>query len=457
MELNETTANSGDASDPRRPLTTLSLTCLVVANMIGVGVYTSSGYALASLQDPGRVVWVWGIAGLIAIAGAFSYSGLAKQVSESGGEYLFLARGVHPLAGFMAGWISLVAGFSGAVGLSALAFADHLPALDPSYRLPIAIGLVLIVSLLNWIGIGPTAKIQNGMVLVKLAILVAFGFLGIATLLQPSESMDAGANLSAIPVPWEWGAVASTLMWVSFSYAGYNAAIYIAGAARNCQASVPRAMVWGTLGVTLLYVLLNAVFVFVIPPQAFTDDNRGQVALLAASYVGGPWLVEIIRLTILVSLATSVIAMTQIGPHVYGQMARDGLLPKWLETAQATPRSGIVLQGVIVIFLIVNSSFLGLLDYLAFLLSISSAATVACLFLPAFRGTRGNRPVVLWPVLPAFFVIVTLAIAGYAFHFRWTTDSAGVLKALIVLPLGLVVYGLVKLTRSPVSPIAPPK
>jgi len=431
-----------EASDSKRPLTTLSLSCLVVANMIGVGLFTTSGYTLGSLGSPNLVITMWAVAGLIAILGAICYGGLAKQVTESGGEYLFLYHGVHPLAGFMAGWISLVAGFSGAIGLSALAFASHLPGKLGEQSNAWAVGLIVVFTLVNLLGLRPAARFQNLLVIAKLAALVAFGLYGLAWLLflnrGPELDVAPEAVEKAGEAAWNWGGIASSLMWISFSYAGYNAAVYIAGAARQCQASVPKAMVLGTAGVTLLYVLLNAIFVWAAPRGAI--ENQQEVALIAARFISGDWLSESLRVVILVSLATSVLAMVQTGPHVYAKMARDGLLPQILDSRNATPRVGIVLQAVIAIALIFNSEFLELLNYLAFLLSISSAATISCLLLPAYRGEPGRRPVPLWPWIPILFIAATLLIAYFALQYRYSNDPEGLAEVLGVLPLGVAVY-----------------
>lgn len=424
-----------------RPLTTLSLACLVAANMIGVGVFTTSGFALASLPGPTAVMAVWAGAGAIALIGAICYGGLARQVTESGGEYLFLARGVHPLVGFMAGWISLVAGFSGAIGLSAVGFAKHLEGSLPVGDSTVAVALIICFTAINLIGLRPAASVQNVLVLGKLVLLVLFVLYALPAMFRTGGGVES-APPQPLGEPWTtarlWGAVASNLMWISFSFAGYNAAIYIAGAARNCRASVPRAMLLGTLVVTALYLVLNAVFVFGAPAEAIAGEPK--VAIEASRYVAPAWMVEGLRMVILVSLATSVLAMIQTGPHVYAQMARDGHLPRWLDSAGATPRRGVVLQAAIACALVLNTGFLELLEYLAFLLSISSAATIGCLLLPRFRGRAGNRPVPLWPWLPLVFVAVTAMIAVQTLLYRWQADPGGLLRVLLVLPVGLAVY-----------------
>lgn len=421
--------------------------------MVGVGVFTTSGYTLAAVGDPAAVIILWAIAGGIALMGAICYGGLAKQVTQSGGEYLFLSRGVHPLAGFMAGWISLFAGFSGAIGLSAVAFAKHLPDRLVDSPTPWAVGLIALLTIINLLGLRPASHLQTAVVLAKLVFLTLLAVVGCIVLasrtaveIEPvARLLEAESEASPQAVRSGWPAVgtwASSLMWISFSYAGYNAAIYIAGAAREGRSSVPRSMVWGTAGVTILYVILNFVFVYAAPSTAIANQN--EVAMIATEYLGGTLVRELIRGVILVSLGTSVLAMIQVGPHVYAQMARDRMLPTCLDSSNETPRLGIVVQAVIAIALVLNAGFLNLLEYLAFLLSLSSAATILVLLLPGFRGTPGARPVPGWPWLPIAFALATLMIAGFAFHFRWQQDSWGLRNALIVVPVGLVFYAAIR-------------
>ena len=444
----------------RRPLGTASLACLVVANMIGAGLFTTSGFALADLGAPSTVLIAWGVAGAIALMGAICYGGLAKQLTESGGEYLFLSRGVHPLAGFLAGWISLTAGFSGAIALAAVTFEEYLPAAiaTPAAwpRHTAAMTLIVLFTALNLVGLRPASRAQNVLVLVKLVALVSLTLYGLAALLPPPPEMPEGAEsfaivteidlLDSVATIWPGlGVFATSLMWISFSYAGYNAAVYVAGSAKGAGRSVPRAMWIATLGVTALYLTLNAVFVYTAPPS----DVAGQqdIAAIVARHLGGRPLEAAVRAVVLLALATSVSAMLQAGPHVYAQMARDGQLPGLLHRGHDTPHWGIILQAVLAAVLVWNHTFRQLLDYLGFLLSISSAATVACLFLPALRGQPKQRPVWLWPWLPAAFVSATCVVAGLALRHRLSSDPKGLLWALAVLPVGLLVFAAQQLWR----------
>lgn len=435
-----------DSRSPSRGFGLLSLSSLVVANMIGAGVYTSSGYALAELGTTGRVLAAWGIAGGIAMLGAICYGGLARQLTESGGEYLFLSRAVHPLAGFMAGWVSLTAGFSGAIAYSAITFEAYLPAetwLGSREPGVVACALVGAFAVTHFAGLSAGARAQNLLVLVKLLLLVGFVVFGSTVIVSgggdAAVAEAAPATAGAMPL----AALATSVMWFSFSYAGYNAAVYVAGSSTG-GVTVARSMWIATAAVTMLYLSLNAVILWGAPSGELAGQR--DVLRIAAVHIGGPTLQQAVTGVILLSLATSVSAMVQAGPHVYAQMARDGALPAWLAPREGgVPRAAIVVQTVLAIGVVLATERLQqLLDYLAFLLSLSSAATVACLLLPRLAGRRGDRPVFLWPLTPILFITSSLVIAGLALRFRLQSDPDGVVAALWVLPLGLVAYWLLR-------------
>lgn len=439
----------------------LSLACLVVANMIGAGVYTSSGFALGSLHTRQWVLAAWAIGGVISILGAVCYGGLVKQITESGGEALFLSRLVHPIAGFMAGWISLTAGFSGAIAFAALTFESYLPTHELYYGWPrgaIACLLIVVFGMVHWSGFSTGARFQNSLVLIKLALMVGFVLYGASVVgsgtyfngqvrlssVEPAAVLDiAGQEPQAATGLLFLSALATSVMWISLSYAGYNAAVYVAGASTNGP-TVARSMWIATAAVTVLYLSLNYVVLYAVPISELV--NQKEVLKIAAAGLGIRWVEFMVVGVILLSLATSVSAMLQVGPHVYAQMSRDRLLPRGLSVMSgahgAIPRRGILLQVVLACVLVLLADLQQLLDYLTFMLLLSSAATVGCLLMPAIRGIPGRRPVAFWPWTPLAFVAISLGIAFLSLKFRWETDPRGLIKAMVVLPLGLVIYPL---------------
>lgn len=387
-----------------------TLSFLVIANMIGAGVFTTSGYSLQSVGSPSLVVLAWAVGGAIALAGAFSYGRLITAMPESGGEYLFLSRAAHPILGFIAGWVSLIAGFSGAIAFAATAFEEYIvPEGDRPDWLPA--GMVAILSIVvagAFHGLKPRlgAYAQNGIVLLKLGLLTAI--LAFAATKSAPENWY-GTPLASVELSGResLSAFAGCLVWISLSYSGYNAAVYVAGEVDQPERTVPRALVTGTTAVFGLYLALNFVFVYSAPTDALA--GKADVAAIAARFLGGERFETFVRLTITACLLTSVFSMMMAAPRVYAKMADDGLLPGRLRFQGDSPRVATFVQVLLSVLLVLLSDLQGLLSYLGLTLSISAACSVFCLFLP-----RGQKQPLLHPIhiVPAFYIIATLMAAA---------------------------------------------
>jgi amino acid transporter len=423
---------------PQRTLGLTSLVSLVVANMIGAGVFTTSGFALADLGSADRVMAAWVVGGLIALCGAISYGGLVRHMTESGGEYLFLSRIVHPVAGFIAGWVSLLAGFTGAIAFAALAFETYLMPERPAW-LPggaIAITVVVASAGLHAIRVGAGAVAQNIVVGLKLLMILAFLAFVVISGATPAES-PAAREIA----PFSPSAFAGSLVWISLSYSGFNAAVYVAGEARNAAVNTPRALWLGTVLVMALYLALNAVFVY-LPPYE-TVAGREDVAAAAAFAIGGDFLSLSIRLVIALALVTSVISMVMAGPRVYAQMAADGVFPHLFRFEHGAPRAAVALQAGLAIIVILAADLKTLLSYLGFTLSLSAALSVASLFFLARRQRADFNPPWGYPVVPAVYILATLALAVLA----GTRTPAQFTAATVTIASGSLVYYLLQRLR----------
>ena len=324
-------ARPENARGREQGLSFLSLTSLVIASMIGAGVFTTSGFALGDLGTPGRVMLAWLVGGGVALCGALSYGALARRMTESGGEYLFLSRAIHPLVGFLAGWVSLLAGFTGAIAFAATAFAAY--ALPDNVRPSWLSHDVLATLVVVGAGVMHGRHVRGGVLSQNITVMRetwAHCRLSVVRAAHtfPRSQWQGGPVIApgeSTPPPFSFSAFAVTLMWISLSYSGFNAAIYVAGEARHADVIVPRAMVVGTLLVTVLYLALNAVFVYAPAPEAIAQQQ--DVAARAAFALGGEPLALAVRVIIVVALLTSVSAMVMAGPRVYARMAEDGVLP----------------------------------------------------------------------------------------------------------------------------------
>ncbi len=405
--------NSGVAHDPlnRGAIGLFSAINIVIASMIGAGVYTTSGFALADLGSPILVLLAWGISGFLALCGAVSYGGLAQRFSESGGEYLFLARSIHPAAGYIAGFVSLLAGFTGAIAFAALTFEAYLMGMvakgGDATPLPagvIASSTIIIAWLMHGFRVRAGTRFQDLLVVLKLVMLLAFLAFAGMSLGRPWEGM---ATAGQRPEGWlVLPTLAVSLTWISLSYCGFNAAIYITEETHHGGKTVRDALIIGTLIVTTLYLLLNAVFV--LAPPASDVVGKEDVAAVAARYVGGAKLETLLRYVILLSLATSVLSMMMTGPRVYAKMAEDGVLPGWFKFDAELPGRGVFAQGVLAVAVVSIATLRQLLSYLGLTLSLCAALTVAAIFVLKRRGEPVE--VIGYPWTPLAFVIGTLAI-----------------------------------------------
>jgi APA family basic amino acid/polyamine antiporter len=415
-----------------------SLVALVIGNMIGAGVFTTSGFALADLGSPLRVLAAWLIGGLLALCGALSYGALARLVPGSAGEYLYLSRIVHPAAGFIAGWVSLLAGFTAAIAYAALTFAAYALGPDASAGKPVATAVIAAAVLLHALRVRQGAWVQNTAVAVKLALLAAF--CGLA-------AFGAGGEWSGLAAPeappFSLAAFALTLMWISFSYSGFNAAVYVAGEVPRAATVVPRALLLGTFVTVILYLGLNAVFV--LAPSFPAAAGQEDVAAVAARVLGGEPLAAAIRLLIALALFTSVSAMVMAGPRVYAKMAEDGLFPAVFRSGEGPPTAAVALQGALATGVVWLTGLRELLSYLGFTLGLSAAATAAALFLAVRREPARRHELPGYPWAPAVFVAFTLLFAGLAA----TVNPAEMLAAAATIGSGALLYGLTRAQHRP--------
>jgi APA family basic amino acid/polyamine antiporter len=439
-----------------RQLGIFSAMALVVSNMIGTGIFTTSGFLAGDLGDPKLVLVIWLAGAAIAVAGALCYSELGINFPSSGGEYVYLTRAYGPTWGFMTGWVSFFAGFSAPIAAAALAFSDYLghffPALregSPMYAIgsgalslrfggaqAAATALILLFTLLNCFGLGRVAKIQN--VLTATKILVVLAFIGLGFLVGTGSwhhfAMPA-ARTSATPLA---GQFAISLFWVMFGYSGWNAATYVAEEIERPARTLPIALAAGTVLVAALYLGLNTVFIYATP----LESMKGVVAVgsLAASHLFGPGIAGMFSALMALSLVATVSAMVTIGPRVYYAMAKNKAFfataarvhPRW-----RTPVAAILAQGACAI-LMTLTSFPDLVIYIAFSLTFFTVMSVSSLFVLRHRREWQKLRIVsfLYPLIPVSFILVGL----WMIVFGMTLKPQISLIAAATIAAGAVVY-----------------
>lgn len=414
MSSNENRSEGGAASatglaDPKRPFGFVSLVALVVASMIGTGVFTTSGFAMGDLKDSRLVLAVWCIGGLIALCGSIGYGALAARLPGSGGEYLYLSRSIHPAIGFLAGWISLIAGFTVPMAVSAKAFATYFLSgwsIGEDRIVYVAAAAIVLAAVANMVSTSAGAWLQNSLVIIKLVLLTIFVVIAFSV---PSGRWYANEVPTTQWPATQWQlilAMAGSLVWVSLSYTGFNAAIYVAGEVQRAERWVPRSMLVATIVVTVLYLLLN--YIFVHGAAAEKIAFKPEVALIAAQELHGNGLASLVRVVVCLATLTSVWSIAITGPRVYVQMTQDGVMPNWLVGRGPTPRLAILAQAILAMIVVYFASLEKMLGYLGLTLSLCAAVTVACVWLPAKQG----EPPTSWlaRIAATIYVIASLAL-----------------------------------------------
>lgn len=386
---------------------------IVVANMIGTAVFTSAGFQAQSLGDPSTILVAWIVGGVLALCGAAAYAELGAMMPQAGGEYVYLREAYHPLVGFLSGWVSLFAGFSAPIAVAAIAFGKYsavlLPALGPDAQKGLGVALVLAMTALHGFDTVIGGRVQAGFSIAKASLIAVFILAGL--LLGDGDWSNFASRKGGLDNVLDQD-FAVSLMFVTFAYAGWNAAAYIAGDLRDPARTVPRALFAGTALVTVLYVLLHVTFLYALPVEWLATGGGGapviEVGDAAARRLLGGTAGTLLSSLIALGLISAVSAMVMAGPRVYAAMADDGALPALLarRSARGVPWVAVVLQGVIASAVVVYGELGEVMLYVGFLLSIFSALAVAAVVV--LRRTRPDapRPYRTWgyPVTPAVFV-----------------------------------------------------
>lgn len=431
-----------------RQLGIVSATALVVSNMIGVGIFTTTGFLAGDLGSPGLVISIWVVGAIAALAGAFCYSELGINFPSSGGEYVYLTRAFGPTWGFVDGWVSFLAGFSAPIAAAALAFASYLgfffPSVDPDHAAyfvgsgslglkfggaqVLACGLIGLFTLLNFIGVGRVAKIQNvltGTKILVLASIVVLGFL-VGQGNWEHFSMPAARTSPATPIYLQFGI---SLFFIYMSYSGWNAATYVAEELRHPARTLPLALTLGTLLVTALYVALNVVFIYGAPLEEMKGVVR--VGSQAAYRLFGSQVAGVYSALMALSLVSTVNAMVTIGPRVYYAMAQNrAFFPMAARVSRRwhTPVVAILCQGICAM-LLTMTSFVDLVQYIGFTLNFFAAMAVCSLFVFRRRPDWQKLRVVnfAWPLIPSVFLVIALWTTIIGFRLKPGISAAAVL------------------------------
>ena len=409
---------------------------IVVADMVGVGVFTSLGFQVKDIPSGFSILLLWTVGGIVALCGVFAYGELGAMFPRSSGEYNFLSRAFHPAFGFVAGWVSATVGFAAPVALAAMAFGEYGKSILPNAPpLVLAIGVVWLVSLVQLTGVRHSSTFQLIATILKVLLIVAFlacGFV-IGTPQPVSFAPQASDFTHIISAPF-----AISLVFVMYSFSGWNAATYIIGEMRLPERNVPRAMLVGTLIVLVLYVALNAVFLHTAP----IDKLAGQldVARISGSHIFGELGGRIVGAMICVGLISSISAMMWIGPRVMMTMGED--IPALRVFARCStsgaPAYAILFQLAVASLMLFTRSFEAVLEFIQFSLLFCSFFTVLGVIKLRITHPDLRRPYRAWgyPVTPLVFLLVT----GFMMYYLLTDQPLRSVLGIVIMISGLLIY-----------------
>jgi len=409
-------------------------TNLVVANMIGVGVFTSLGFQVVGIHSNFALMSLWIIGGLIALCGALSYAELAAALPKSGGEYYFLSRIYHPMVGFMAGWLSATVGFAAPVALAAMAFGTYFQGLVPALSPPaLSLLVVWLTTGILLTGIRSGEVFQNVTTILKLLMIFVFIIAGVLLPNKQPFPLNVGVHDFGEMLSWPF---ALSMFFVMYSYSGWNAAAYITAEVRDAPRNVPWALLIGTIFVTVLYVLLN--FVFLISTPADKLAGQLNVALIAGESIFGSIGGKVASAVISLGLIATVSAMIWIGSRVTKAMADDFKNLRFFGRVNrfGVPHVALILQLTIITGLIVSSTFETILLYVQFSLLFCSFLVVLGLMVLRVREPNLERPYRVWgyPLTPLIFLLMSAYLLIYSAYrnpwesgFGFLTLLAGIL------------------------------
>jgi APA family basic amino acid/polyamine antiporter len=446
---------------PKRQLGLGVTAAIVIANMIGTGVFTSTGFQAHDLNDPKTILLAWIVGGIVALCGAACYAELGSIMPKAGGEYVYLREAYHPALGFMSGWVSLTAGFSGAIATSSLLFSKYLGTLvdgigSPTAQKILAITLIAVITAMHSFDTKVGGRVQQIFTIMKVALIVVFIIAGFASGNGDWAHFETQAGgFSNVPTT----TFAIQLMYISFAYSGWNAAAYIAGEVEKPEKTLPRSLLLGTGIVMLLYLLLNVIYFYALPSSVLGGPSDRfapieEVGHAAAVQLFGQSAGNLITSLIALALVSAVSAMVMAGPRVYAAMAADRALPHQLAyySKRGVPVAAVAAQGVLATLFVLVGDLGQLIRFVSFTLTIFAALAVGALFVLRRRGLSGAYRTIGYPVTPIIFIVVSAWIA-YSQIKRNPTEC---LVGAALLLVGALLYIFVVKPTKPVPPLPVP-
>lgn len=426
-----------------RKLGLFPITNIVIANMIGAGIFTTSGLLMGDLNNCLLMLILWGIGGIIALCGALCYGELGAAFPHAGGEYIFLSKLYHPMFGFLSGWVSFIVGFSAPIAASSIGFSQYFFRAFPQLLVignlnPILIKklfsilLITVFTFIHLRGIEFGAKIQNYLTLLKIGLIAGLILMGFSIGKGDFSNLVYGNDFNFDFSGWK--KVGLSLMWIMFAYSGWNASTYIGSEIKNPTKNMPLSLLIGTGIVMLLYLFINIFYIYAVHPEMM----KGVISIggLAAGNAFGSSAESFFSLLISFALFSSLSAFIILGPRVYYSMAKDGYFFKLVSEVHPLfkiPSKAIILQSIISIIMVITGSFDQILTYMGFSLGIFPIFAV----LGVFKLRFSKKSIFMlpgYPVVPFIYVSASVSMLILAYFERPFESSIAIITVLVGIP-----------------------
>ncbi|MBA3665299.1 MAG: amino acid permease [Bacteroidetes bacterium] len=409
---------------------------IVIANMIGTGVFTSLGFQVLGIESGFAILALWIVGGILALCGALTYGEISNAFPENGGEYNYLSKLYHPAIGFISGWVSVSVGFAAPIAAAAVALGHYVNKIYPDVN-PVMLALIVIggITAVHSINLKAGSLFQRVFTIVKVVCIVMF--IGFGLFHVPEHHVDFTASSSAWKDIFSSG-FAVSLVYVTYAYSGWNAATYISGEIEDSKKNLPRALIAGTFIVMVIYTVLNFVFLYSVP----IPELKGvlEVGYLSANKIFGMQAGQFMSLVIALLLVSTISAMILAGPRVMQSMGNDikGLRFFARSNKNNVPYVAIIFQSVIAIVLVLTSSFQSLITYVGFTLNLFTFLTVLGIFILRYKFKHVETSYKTWfyPVTPLLF----LCIIGYILFHIVIDKPVESLCGLGTVLIGLIIY-----------------
>ena len=424
----------------KRRLNLFDATLLVIGNVVGAGIFTTSGFLAGELPHPLLFIAIWVIGGLLTLCGALTYAEMAGMFPRSGGDYQFLKEAYGPWAGFLLGWVSFWVITPGSIAVLCIALVGYIKGFIPFNHVlsekVLAVAIIFVFSFINYRGVRLSGTLQDLSTLGNLVIILALIIGGFVSGRGNWQNFHAVSS-NAFPLS---KLVGPAMIAVLFTYSGWFASAYIGGEVKNPERNLPFSLLLGTIIVTLIYTATNLVYLYALPLSRLKDAVN--VAQLAAGILFNSRVAQAFSLTVILAISGSINATILGGTRIYYAMAEDRIFwspLKRLHPEYGTPHFSILSQMILACIMVSLGTFGQLLGYVVFVMLLSSIASGIAHFVLRQRNPDLPRSYRTWgyPAVPFLFICFYIWIAVQITYAKPLTSLAGLIITLSGLPFFL--------------------